>query len=136
MKKAAFVLALCLSAMASESAQNAEPAQQSPAAKFQETQALAERGDAEAHVNLGAMYRDGQGAARDFAQAAAWLRKAADQGNASARYNLGLSYREGQGVAQNDAQVSSWYRKAADQGLATAQEALGKLESRDQAAPK
>ena len=38
---------------------------------------------------------------QDYAQAAAWYRKAADQGYAGAQYNLGVMYANGQGVPQD-----------------------------------
>ena len=43
----------------------------------------ADQGDAGAQVNLGVMYDHGKGVPQDYAQAAAWYRKAADQGDAS-----------------------------------------------------
>ena len=44
--------------------------------------ALAEKGDAKAQEQLGQMYQNGEGIAKDEVQAAAWLRKAAEQRNA------------------------------------------------------
>ena len=41
---------------------------------------LAERGEADSQHNLGVVYRDGQGVARDHAEAAKWFKLAADQG--------------------------------------------------------
>ena len=86
---------------------------------------LANQGNASAQVNLGVMYRNGQGVPQDDVQAVKWTRLAADQGNASAQVNLGLMYRNGQGVPQDDAQAVKWYRLAADQGYKPAQLALG-----------
>ncbi|MCG3776408.1 MAG: Secretory immunoglobulin A-binding protein EsiB [Nitrospira sp.] len=62
---------------------------------------------------------------QDYAQAAAWYRKAAEQGVAQTQCILGFSYAEGQGVPQDDAQAAAWYRKAAEQGFAGAQHNLG-----------
>ena len=58
---------------------------------------------------------------QDYAQAAAWFRRAADQGHANAQYNLGLMYGAGEGVPQDYAQAVTWYRQAAEQGRANAQ---------------
>jgi len=50
------------------------------AARADELRARAEQGDAGAQLSLGLMYAIGQGVPRDYAQAAAWYRKAAEQG--------------------------------------------------------
>jgi TPR repeat protein len=94
-------------------------------AALQQLRALADKGDAEAQFNLGAMYRNGEGVTRDYAAAVAWFRKAADQGLASAQYRLGLMYGMGLGVPPDSAQALAWYRKAAEQGYAAAQVNLG-----------
>ncbi len=59
---------------------------------FEETKALAEKGNAKAQFTLGLMYTLGQGVPQDYQKAVTWLRKAARQGNASAQSNLGLMY--------------------------------------------
>ena len=43
----------------------------------------ANKGDRNAQYNLGVMYRDGQGVAKDYEQAVLWYRKAAEQGFAT-----------------------------------------------------
>ncbi|MGP0059645.1 MAG: lysozyme inhibitor LprI family protein [Beijerinckiaceae bacterium] len=86
---------------------------------------LAERGDATAQTDLGAMYVKGQGVARDYAEAVRWYRKATDQGYAIAQFNLGGMYVNGLGVPQDYALAADWFRKAADQGYAAAQSNLG-----------
>jgi len=87
--------------------------------------AKAKAGDADAQFSLGWLYDQGQGVTQDYAQAAAWYRKAAEQGDASAQFNLGSLYRQGRGVPQDYAQATAWYRRAAEQGLARAQYNLG-----------
>ena len=62
---------------------------------------LAEKGDAEAQLNLGYCYDMGKGVAEDKAEAVKWYRKAADQGDTQAQYNLGVCYCNGDGVTQN-----------------------------------
>jgi uncharacterized protein len=57
------------------------------------------------------MYERGQGAPQDYAQAAAWFRKAADQG-------FDLAQQSGLGVPQDYVKAALWYQKAADQGNA------------------
>ena len=77
---------------------------------------LADQGDKNAQLKLGAMYYVGRGVTQDYATAAGWLRKAAEQGLPFAQTLLGFIYANGQGVAQDYAAAVSWYRKAADQG--------------------
>ena len=74
---------------------------------------------------IGCMYADGQGVAKDDAEAVKWFRKAAEQGEAEAQNRLGLMYRSGKGVAKDEAEAAKWYRKAAEQGLVGAQINLG-----------
>ncbi len=62
--------------------------------------ALAQKGEAWAQVELGDVYHEGRGVARDEAQAVAWYYKAAVQGDTEGQTNLGDSYLDGQGVAQ------------------------------------
>ena len=73
------------------------------------------------------MYARHEGVAQDYAQAAAWWRKAADQGYAAAQRALGWTYEVGQGVAQDYAQAVAWFRKAADQADAPAEGSLGEM---------
>jgi TPR repeat protein len=85
----------------------------------------AEKGDAAAQSNLGTLYADGRGVARDEAEAVRWYREAADQGYGRAQLNLGWMYQRGAGVTQDDAEAVRWYRQAAEQGNAEAQNNLG-----------
>ena len=52
---------------------------------IKELRPLAEQGNAEAQKNLGKMYADGRGVAKDRAEAVKWYRKAADQGHTEAQ---------------------------------------------------
>jgi hypothetical protein len=97
------------------------------AAAFEILRPLAERGNAVAQYDLGAMYEYGNGVAQDYAEAMRWFHMAADQGYASAQHNLGLMYWQGIGVAQNYAVAARWIRKAAEQGDAAAQPSLGEM---------
>jgi hypothetical protein len=96
----------------------------------------AEQGSAPAQLNLGKMYREGEGVAQDFKQAVFWTRKAAEQGLAPAQFNLGLLYFHGQGVPQDFQQVVLWIRKAAEQGETDAQLNLGVMYDRGQGVPQ
>jgi TPR repeat protein len=86
---------------------------------------LAERGDADAQLNIGIMYERGDGVSQNVMEASKWYRLAADQGNAQAQNNLGFLYDNGEGVTLDDAAAVKWYRMAAIQGYAKAQSNLG-----------
>jgi len=83
-------------------------------------------------MNLGYMYMEGRGVARDDVQAVEWFRKSAEQGCADGQYHLGKMYEAGcGGLAQDDAEALSWYSKAAEQGNAEAKEAPRRIEVED-----
>jgi TPR repeat protein len=81
--------------------------------------------DAEVQFKFGLKFANGKGAAQDYAQAAAWYRKAAAQNHFLAQFNLGMMYAHGQGVARDSVQSRMWLDKAAQQGDAGAQFHLG-----------
>lgn len=113
---------------------------------------FAELGDARAQYNLGVSYLNGDGIAKNPAEAAKWFEKAAGQDYAYANYALGLcdenshtvffsrlaaaadqgvaeaQFRIGRAFANHDnrSEAVRWYRKAAEQGLAEAQFNLGR----------
>ena len=97
------------------------------------TRADADAGDPAAQFKMGVSYEYGEGVSQDYAQAAAWYRKAADQEHSRseapvlAQFALGVLYERGQGVPQNFAQAAAWYRKAANRGHRGAQAALSVL---------
>jgi hypothetical protein len=85
----------------------------------------ADYGDADVHFSRGLKFANGEGATRDYAQAAEWYHKAADQSHSLAQFNLGMMYAHGQGVTRDAAQSVMWYGRAARQGDAGAQFNLG-----------
>ena len=87
------------------------------AADFNQTQRLANQGDALAQARLGLMYTQGEGVRQDYTKARQWYEKAANQGKASAQYNLGVMYYEGEGVRQNIATAKEFFGKACDNGF-------------------
>ncbi len=86
---------------------------------------LAQRGNAEAQINLGMMYYRGQGVPQDYKEAVKWYQLAAKRGNPYAQLNLGMMYENGQGVPLLYKEAVKWYRMAAEQGNAKAQYSLG-----------
>ena len=97
---------------------------------------LADAGNAEAQLALGAMYEFGEGVPANLAEAAKWYRKAAEQGNAEAQLNLGFLHVNGQGVSRDYAKALIWYEKAAEQGSALAQYSVGALSEKGLGTPK
>jgi TPR repeat protein len=97
---------------------------------FQELQAEAERGNAQAQYALGGAYYNGNGVARNPAQGAQWLLKAAEGGYAPAQCDLGVMYQNGSGLDQSFNDAVKWYRKAAEQGDAMACHNLGSLSAK------
>ena len=85
-------------------------------------QAKPEAGDAEAQLNLGVMYHQGQGVEQDFREAVKWFQKAADQGFAGAQNNLGVMYGDGLGLEQNYVTAYAWGRIAVANGDEIAKE--------------
>jgi TPR repeat protein len=92
---------------------------------FEETEALAEGGDASAQYSLGTMYYKGEGVPKDYQKAGKWFQKAAEQEDAKAQYNLGVMYGKGEGMLQDYQKAMKWLQKAAEQEDAKAQYNLG-----------
>ncbi|MBT5968598.1 MAG: sel1 repeat family protein [Nitrospina sp.] len=104
---------------------------------------LANRGMAEAQINLGMMFESGQGVLQNFDEAIKWYQLAASQGlikaqeklnllvskaaAAQVNFGLGVAFEKGQGVPQDIMEAIRWYQLAADQGLIKAQEKLNLL---------
>ena len=82
--------------------------------------------DAAVQFSLGLQCASGAGAARDYAQAADWYRKAAEQNHSLAQFNLGTMYANGQGVVRDNSQSLVWYGRAANLGDAGGQYKMGR----------
>ena len=93
--------------------------------RFAEVKARADKGDAEAQVQLAGFYSAGEGVTRDPVKAAKCHRKAAEQGMPEAQVNLGMCYAGGDVRGRSIVDAVEWYRKAADQGLPDAEAVLG-----------
>ena len=87
----------------------------------------ADRGYVEAMNNLGIMFTNGRGVARDDTQALGLFRKASDGGSTDALTNLGFMYHYGRGVAPNMNEAVRLFRKAADGGSAEGMYWLGQM---------
>ena len=81
-----------------------------------------------AQVNLGSLYRHGQGVTQDYELAVHWFRRATEQGLAWAEFVLGEMYADGLGVDQDNDEAIRWFRRAAEQGHEQAKATLEALE--------
>jgi len=70
---------------------------------------LAEEGNAEAQINLGNMYFDGNGVPQDYREGVKWYQLAADKGSADAQIALGFLYEYGDAVPQDYVQAHKWF---------------------------
>lgn len=89
--------------------------------------ARAAAGDAEAQLQLGMRYSEGDGVIQNDKEAAKWFALAAKQGLAEAQYQYGLALLKGRGVVQDYKAAFSWIEKPARRGYAKAQYSLGEL---------
>jgi TPR repeat protein len=97
------------------------------AESLQATMAKAKKGDAAAQWRLGMRYARGDGVKQSWAQARAWMEKAAAQGNLQAIGDLGVMYLRGYGVKQDYDRARALLEKSANGGHPTAQLLLGDL---------
>lgn len=89
--------------------------------------ARAAQGDAEAQLQLGMRYAEGDGVIQNDKEAAKWFALAAKQGLAEAEYQYGLALLRGRGVLQDYQAAFAWIEKPAQRGHAPAQHRLGEL---------
>jgi TPR repeat protein len=89
-----------------------------------------------AQSNLGILYLDGRGVARDDTEAAMWFRKAADQGDAVAEFLLGNQYANAKGVLQDHSEAMFWFHRAAEQGHPVAKLYLGVMYTEGRGVPQ
>jgi TPR repeat protein len=92
---------------------------------FKLVKATAEQGHVGAQSDLGVMYADGRGVAKNESEAVIWFRRAAEKDHAGAQYNLGMMYEKGRGVVRDPDEAVVWYQKAAALGVVPAQYSLG-----------
>ena len=87
----------------------------------------AQKGHTDALYNLGKMYENGKGVARDYAKAADYYERAAHDGNADVQYKLGYMFEYAQGDARDYAKAIRYYELAAAQGHTGAKFQLGTM---------
>ena len=92
--------------------------------KLQEAALL---GHPPAQLQLGELYKTGQGVTTDLEQARTWYRRSANGGNVLAMHRIGVMTAEGQGGIQDMPAAIDWFERAAQFGLVDAQFNLGAL---------
>ena len=85
----------------------------------------AANGDPAALYEVGSRYADGNGVARDLAEAVVWLERSAEAGLAVAQHRLAAQHEAGLGVPTDRATAFRWYSAAAEQGNVMAMHNLG-----------
>ena len=86
------------------------------AADFNQTQRLANQGDADAQYSLGWKYYKGEGVRQDYVKAIEWYKKAAEQKDGTAQFLIGIMYYLGEGVRSNTTEAKEWFGKSCDNG--------------------
>jgi TPR repeat protein len=94
-------------------------------ATFDAYKAKAEKGDAEAQLNLAGCYAKGIGVIKDELKAVEWLQKSAAQGNGKAQTLLGAHYLLISTIPDKFSKALEWLQKGANQGVGMAQVYLG-----------
>jgi hypothetical protein len=114
-------------AISLEMAESAPADKESVKFSRQEIAALTEKanaGDVRAQNQLGVIYAEGNGVAKDSAKAVKLFQKAVARGHSDAQYNLATMYDRGEGVAKDGIKAVEWYQKSAAQGHSDAQFSL------------
>lgn len=98
----------------------------------------ARAGVVEAQYQVGLMFANGVGVARDMTQAMSWIEQAAVRGHVGAQYMLGIHLvpePSGAALSHDDvARAYDWLQRAAQQGHARAQHRLARLIARQHGA--
>lgn len=90
---------------------------------------LAEGGNMNAQYNIGHMYEDGLGVARNLSEAAKWWRRAAYAGHPPSQVKLGGLYAQGAGGLRKDtAEAAQLFRSAAERGYSSGQYLFGLMQ--------
>ncbi|MCK5746913.1 MAG: sel1 repeat family protein, partial [Oricola sp.] len=80
-----------------------------------------------AQLQLGELYKTGQGVEQDLGQARVWFRRAANGGNVLAMHHIGVMTARGDGGPADSQEAISWFEQAANFGLVDSQYNLGAI---------
>lgn len=76
----------------------------------------ANNGERLAMADLGRLYAEGKGVAKNYSLAIKWLEKAIEKGDRGALVALGSMYETGKGVSKDEEKATEFYGKAANRG--------------------
>lgn len=80
-----------------------------------------------AQLQLGELYKTGQGVDQDLGQSRTWFRRAANGGNVLAMHRIGVMTARGDGGPADTAEAIGWFELAANRGLVDSQYNLGAI---------
>ncbi len=80
-----------------------------------------------AQLQLGELFKTGQGVDQDLTQARVWFRRAANGGNVLAMHRVGVMTARGEGGSANTPEAVGWFEQAANRGLVDSQYNLGAI---------
>lgn len=80
-----------------------------------------------AQLQLGELYKTGQGVEQDLGQARLWFRRAANGGNVLAMHRIGVMTARGDGGPADSQEAIAWFEQAANFGLVDSQYNLGAI---------
>lgn len=116
--------ALYLESVAALNAAETDEATAAAIAKLQEAAAL---GHPPAQLQLGELYKTGQGVEQDLGQARTWFRRSANGGNVLAMHRIGVMTARGDGGPADSNEAIAWFEMAANRGLVDSQYNLGAI---------
>ncbi|MDR1777875.1 MAG: sel1 repeat family protein [Desulfovibrio sp.] len=108
----------------------------SPSALFAYELAAAEKGDKLSLVNVGILYEQGVGVARDYTRALGWYEKAVAAGVADGYLRAGACYEVGMGTATDLGKAASYYAVAAGMGMPQARWLLAEMYFQGRGVPR
>lgn len=91
--------------------------------------------DADAQVQLGRLYEEGDGVLRDHKEAVRWYEEAAKLGHREGQYLYAMALIEGRGMVQDYQAALKWLESAARAGHAAAEYQLGRMYYRGMGIP-
>ena len=106
---------------------NAAETPASVSAAIQTLEEAAALGHPPAQLQLGELYKTGQGVEQDLGQARIWFRRSANGGNVLAMHRIGVMTARGDGGPADAPGAVNWFERAANRGLVDSQYNLGAI---------
>jgi localization factor PodJL len=111
----------------SMSALNAAETDEAAVIAIEKLEQAAALGHPPAQLQLGELYKTGQGVDQDLGQARTWFRRAAVGGNVLAMHRIGVMTARGDGGQADSLEAIAWFERAANHGLVDSQYNLGAI---------